>query len=245
MKKPKCKRGYPCGKSCISLKKICRKEFPKGISSLLDSRVTVYSTLLREPPKKVSPKFITEHPDLEGKPLEDIINDYAAKLGDPELAKERATAIRNYSDKDYMGIRKAQRDPEYAKKNPGQKKMADLIEDYLADSNVPYFKQTIYRGMGMFFDEFKEFMDFKEGEIMTMNSMNSFTSSLSVAKDFLDGSREVMLKLVNNTKAKSIKGFSKHGKEDEVLAPKGVTYRIKSREDFWSGKRIVYTIEEV
>ena len=91
IKKRRCKKGYNCGKSCISYKRACRIEFPEGVSvSLSESREIIMSSGKFE--GAGNPPSSDDRPVLEklGSPMQEE---------DFEELRDEYTIIREYQIK--------------------------------------------------------------------------------------------------------------------------------------------------
>lgn len=231
--KRNCKKGYSCGKSCISLRKACRKEFPEGVAVQLDSMVPFIAD---NSPKELPPKspqgFSSKNHNFLGRgksePYSTLKPTLANRLGvsDSE-ANQMIYAVGGFTKSNYRAIREIdagtrQPDDFYG---PQHK---DLYK-YLRNPRVPIFKGSIYRGLnGLSADQIKNLVP---GGMINLDAISSFSSSKNVAKKYskADGGKgAVLLKVNSNATGKSVKSLSVYPEENEVVVPKGSSYQIRS-----------------
>ena len=158
-------------------------------------------------------------------------------------AKSSIKAIKDYARMDgtgivsYGAIRNVQRGifeaaegpPQYG--NPLTKSETAKIQSSIDSINRYVKKMPAFDGMihrGMFFkseDERTSFLS-KISKGYSLEAMSSFSSSRTIAEEFAGTSDRSVIFTVKNKSGASIQQLSKIKKEEEVLVPKGVKYRI-------------------
>ena len=113
-------------------------------------------------------------------------------------------------------------------------------------------RADLYRGMSFRNDPTSRSWSFYEqqlkdknvGDIITSNQLSSFDTTESKAKEFATTYQiQVMLHLINNTKARDISNLSTAKLEQEYLAPKNVRWKIVKT--YKKGNIQYYDIKEV
>ena len=172
---------------------------------------------------------------------------------DRQEARKYMNTIYQYSDYLYKDIRRAQLAELRGEpiEDARLKEKIDLIEEYIA--SVPLYPENIplYRGFGSrSIENLQAFEDaYKNGELITMSGIASWTSRKSTAHRFLKNKEHVALfELVSNKTGVSIKHLSMFPGEDEVLFGTNATFRIIGKSEIkveGRGMVTVYKVEEV
>lgn len=137
------------------------------------------------------------------------------------------TAVNRFTRSDYIDIRCAQNgrmtadNPNYA----AAKKDADLIEEYI--KLAPKYDGPVYRGVQSLPDRLK---GLKNGSVIDMNGVSSWSSEISVAKDFATtydrNLRSVVFRLPKTNSGTAISHLSSLPSENEVLMSQQASFKI-------------------
>lgn len=161
---------------------------------------------------------------VQKKPFDTVAKECGVGLAE---ANAMGSAVNRFTNSDYIDIRRSQNgkmssdDPKYAK----SKQDANLIEEYI--KLAPKYDGAIYRGVQSSSDRLKVL---KKGAIIDMNGVSSWSSEVSVAKDFsttFDTSkRSVVFRLPKTNSGTAISHLSSLPQEYEVIMSQQASFKI-------------------
>ncbi len=269
MKNKKCSgtRGYACGKSCISVKKMCRRDGLTGQSVLIMNNFE--EQIIDRQNNKKLPVF-----DLLGD-----INTFDTGDDVDDLHFD-IYSIDRESDEDIfesLGVKSSEKTKEALEAYTGQfssqikKYDANLFDaDKLKEINSTLASKSI-SDLSQLKQTLKEFMDkapnlpdnteifsgFKSdminayqvesldiGDEFSFPSFTSFSTKKGIAASYNGGG---MFRIKNKKAAKSVAAFSEYAYENEVLVSKEAKYRLVSKEviKIQGKESTVYNLEEL
>jgi hypothetical protein len=215
-------RGYSCGKSCISVKKICRKDKLSGQSVKLLDRLSKRSEDLefKQLSESETEKLHFAGYDATKSQLQNI-TDYGVK--DPELSLE---AVQSYTRGDSKAMKKVEAridlDVKYFNTDDLKEKVAGM-NDFI--EKAPKYAGPIMSGFAKDMEEIYGTDKLEVGAKFSFPSMTSFSSNKDIASSFNGGGYFI---INNNKSGASIKPFSSFDGEDEIVVSKSAKYRVAS-----------------
>ena len=167
-----------------------------------------------------------KHEDLPSGASEETVTKAMSQISglSQKESQKSYDAIRVFTGSDFAEIRRQ----EAGNPSGKYKETIKAVNNYL--NKAPKFDGQIYRGL-TFEDTAKrnEFIKKIEQNNFKNNAMSSFSSSLSVSDSFSRPKRSVIISVKNNKSGVSIRNISAIPKEDEVLCPKDVQYKVLSK----------------
>jgi hypothetical protein len=230
--KPQCSgtRGYGCGRSCISAKKICRKD---GLSGQSVKLLNMLSNQVTGQTFNQQSQMATYELHFEGfdkqKSLMQNVRDYGIK--DP---KPTVDAIYSYSSNRSQVMKKFDAGIELPFDTTKLEAKVAAFNEFL--EKAPKYGGSIVSGFKNDMKEVYGIEKLKVGSKFSFPSMTSFSSNKDIADTFNGGGYFI----VNQNKSgASIKHFAGIIFEDEVVVPKSAKYKVTEIE----GKNIY--LEEI
>lgn len=226
-------KGYACGRACISVKKICRRDGLTGQSvTLLNNFVAAIPSAATKTDDARWLKADSEKVQLQ-KHFEPFgLNEKAFPLGpkssliESALTKNGFTnvqgmgdAIVAYSFGSSLNIKLVDAGK---KEEPTAKKYADKINSYI--KQAPKYQGQITSGFEKDMIDVYKVDTLKLGSKFSFPSITSFSSAPKTAKAFNGGGTFTVL---NNKSGASVMPFSQMRHENEVLVSKKAKYRVK------------------
>ncbi|MBD2492538.1 ADP-ribosyltransferase [Aulosira sp. FACHB-615] len=272
-KTKKCTKGTACGNGCINKDKQCR------VKPAVETKQQIEKILKKDSGQNKSSSIVKEHTDYGLKqPSEyssaSVYVKTASRLVSEKLGVSESDAAKMvkgltvFTGDDYDKVKKSEKTGNGSQKH---KDAAEWINKFIEKS--PKYQGDVYRGSAFLAKEFDQRL-FESGLEKGTDSLTSFSTSEKVAVNFSNGTggsisplpREqsqvkVILKVKNSKSGASVRQFSEYPEEDEVVVPKGVKYKIISKQEneeeskvldkkikkFVSVKHrvVVYEVEEV
>ena len=174
---------------------------------------------------------------------EDEVNNALVEKGvfdDFDQARRVGRAVNDFTEMSYAAMRKSD------KYETPDDRVKAVYEGFLNNSRIPTYKGTVYRGLGSgFSSKLAQFKSLEVGDQITLDSLSSFSSNRKTAEIFAYGTYSVLMKVKANKSGKSVKAFSEHPSENEILVPKGVSYKVSGTKLGSDGKSLELELEEI
>lgn len=264
LKPKKCSgtKGYACGKSCISIKKVCRKD---SLTSQSVQIINNFEQQVKEAPKvrqpntpKTAAQTVSNFKQLgpiktslRYPPVDQLHTDIYKKTPLSKIGLKNVlatkTALKNYSETVSGDIKMF----EAGVINDGDsmsaeslQKSVEIINEFLEKApNLPPDTE-IYTGFAKDMSSVLKIDQLKLGSSFSFPSMTSFSTNNKIAAAFNGGG---LIRVKNKKAAKSIASFSSMPHENEVLVPKAAKYKLVSTEELLINDKptTLYNLEEL